>query len=47
MTLEIDGEVTVLQAMDSCTIPAGEVRLLENRSNHVAKMLVVIPYPPS
>ena len=43
----VDGEVTVLQAMDSCTIPAGEVRLLENRSNHVAKMLVVIPYPPT
>jgi len=44
ITIEIDGDVTVLQALDSCTIPAGETRLLENRSNHVAKMLVVIPY---
>ena len=46
MTLVIGGETTVLRAMDSCTIPAGEERLLENRSNHVAKMIVVMPYPP-
>jgi len=45
MTLTVEGVETVLAAMDSCTIAAGEVRLLENRSNHVAKMLVVIPYP--
>ncbi len=45
MTVIIDGHETVLGAMDSCTIPPGEVRELINRSNHVAKMLVVIPYP--
>ncbi len=45
MTLTIEGVDTVLGLMDSCTILPGEVRLLENRSNHVAKMLVVIPYP--
>lgn len=45
MTLTIDGVVTTLGPMDSCTIPPGEERLLENRSNHVAKMIVVMPYP--
>jgi quercetin dioxygenase-like cupin family protein len=50
----IDGEMTVITAQgeavlrpfDSCTIAPGEVRELVNRSNHVCKMLVVIPYPP-
>ena len=50
----LDGELTVitgiqetvLHAMDSCTIAPGEVREIINRSNHVCKMLVVIPYPP-
>jgi quercetin dioxygenase-like cupin family protein len=46
MTVIIAGEETVLQAMDSCTIAPGEVREIVNRSNHVCKMLVVIPYPP-
>lgn len=45
MTVTIDGQDTVLGAMDSCTIPAGEVRKIENRSNHLCKMLVVMPYP--
>ena len=45
MTVTIDGRDTVLGAMDSCTIPAGEVRKFENRSNHLCKMLVVMPYP--
>jgi mannose-6-phosphate isomerase-like protein (cupin superfamily) len=46
MTVIIDGKETQLNAMDSCTIPGGETRELVNRSNHVCKMLVVIPYPP-
>ena len=46
MTVIVDGAETVLKALDSCTIPAGEVREIENRSNHICKMLVVIPYPP-
>lgn len=45
MTLTVDGEETTLGPLDSCTIPAGELRLLENRSNLTSKMLVVIPYP--
>ena len=46
MTVIIDGTETVLKAMDSCTIPPHEVREISNRTNHVCKMLVVIPYPP-
>ena len=45
MTVEIDDVQTVLRAMDSCTIPANEVRKIENQTNHICKMLVVIPYP--
>ena len=45
MTIEVDGVETVLAAMDSCTIPPGEVRRIENKTNHICKMLVVIPYP--
>ena len=47
MTLTVDGTATVLKPLDSCTIPAGEERVLENKSNQTAKMLVVIPYPPA
>ncbi len=46
MTVIVSGAETVLQEMDSCTIAPGELRELINRSNHVCKMLVVIPYPP-
>ena len=46
MTLIIAGKEIVLGLMDSCTIAPGEVREIINRSNHVCKMLVVIPYPP-
>ena len=46
MTVIISGVETVLQHMDSCTIAPNEVREIINRSNHICKMLVVIPYPP-
>ncbi len=46
MTVIVSGAETVLTAMDSCTIAPGELREIINRSNHVCKMLVVIPYPP-
>lgn len=46
MTVTIGGEETVLRRYDSCTIEPGEVRKIENRSNDICKMLVVIPYPP-
>jgi mannose-6-phosphate isomerase-like protein (cupin superfamily) len=46
MTVIIDGNETVLRAMDSCTIQPSEIREIINRTNNVCKMLVVIPYPP-
>lgn len=46
MTVVVGGTETVLAAMDSCTIAPGEAREIVNRSNHVCKMLVVVPYPP-
>ena len=45
MTIEVNGNETVLGAMDSCTVPPSEVRRIENKTNHICKMLVVIPYP--
>ena len=45
MTITVDGIDTIIGPMDSCTIPAGEKRILENRTNNVVKMIVVIPYP--
>lgn len=46
LTVIVNGQETVLQPMDSCTIAPNEVREIVNRSNHVCKTLVVIPYPP-
>ena len=46
MTVIIDGHETLLTKYDSCTIAPDEVRKIENRSNFVCTMLVVIPYPP-
>jgi mannose-6-phosphate isomerase-like protein (cupin superfamily) len=46
MTVIIGGEETILRPMDSCTIAPSEEREIVNRSKHVCKMLVVIPYPP-
>jgi quercetin dioxygenase-like cupin family protein len=50
----IDGEVTItlgsgerqmLSRLDSCFIPGGEERAILNESNHMATMLVIMPYP--
>ncbi|MCV0427165.1 MAG: cupin domain-containing protein [Roseibium sp.] len=46
MTVMTEGEETVLGKYDSCTIAPGENRTIENRSNHVCAMLVIMPYPP-
>lgn len=46
MTIIVDGQETVLGKYDSCTIPPNEVRVIENRANHMCAMMVVIPYPP-
>lgn len=51
----IAGEITVvtddgewsLGLHDSCHIPAGEARTLVNRTNEVASIIVVMPYPSS
>lgn len=43
LTVTVNGESTTLKTEDSCVIPAGEARMLENRTNHVARMLVVMP----
>lgn len=45
MTVIVAGTETVLGPMDSCTVAPGELREIVNRTNHVCKMLVVIPYP--
>jgi len=45
MTVIVSGQESVLGPMDSVTIAPGEVRKIINRSHHVCKMLVVIPYP--
>jgi quercetin dioxygenase-like cupin family protein len=39
-----DGEAT-LGPLDSCHIPANEARSIVNRTNDVATMIVVLPYP--
>ncbi len=45
LVVTVDGVDTVLKPMDSCCIPGDEVRTVKNRSNEVATMLVVMPYP--
>lgn len=45
MTVMVGDDEVVLGKYDSCTIPPGEVRKIENRRNDVCTMLVVIPYP--
>jgi len=45
MTVITDNSEVILKKFDSCTIPPGEVRTIENRRNDVCTMLVVIPYP--
>lgn len=47
MTVEVDDVETVLGQYDSCTIPPGEIRTIKNKTNHICKMMVVIPYPPA
>ena len=44
-TLTVGGNETVLRRYDSCTIAPDEVRKIENRSNRICTLLVVIPYP--
>lgn len=46
LTVIAGGREEVLGPLDSCTIAPGEVREIVNRSNHVCKILAIIPYPP-
>ena len=45
LTVRVGSDEVVLRAMDSCCIPANETREVKNNGNHVASMLVVMPYP--
>jgi mannose-6-phosphate isomerase-like protein (cupin superfamily) len=45
ITIRTDDGETTLRALDSCHIPAGEARSVENRTNLPASMMVVMPYP--
>jgi quercetin dioxygenase-like cupin family protein len=47
LTVKASGDEVLLRAMDSCCIPGHEVREVRNNGNHVATMLVVMPYPES
>jgi quercetin dioxygenase-like cupin family protein len=40
-----DGTAETLGVMDSCFIPAGEAREVRNKTNAVASMIVIMPYP--
>ena len=40
-----DGSSATLGIMDSCFIPAGEAREVRNKTNAVASMIVIMPYP--
>jgi len=44
ITVRTQGSEVVLGHLDSCCIPANEVREVINTSNEVASMLVVMPY---
>ena len=46
ITVITDTEEVTLGVSDSCHIPANEARSVANRSNNVASMIVVMPYPP-
>lgn len=47
LTVRAAGQDIVLGPMDSCCIPGGQEREVKNTGNHVASMLVVMPYPES
>jgi mannose-6-phosphate isomerase-like protein (cupin superfamily) len=47
ITVITDVEEVTLGVNDSCHIPANEARSVTNRSNAVASMIVVMPYPPA
>jgi mannose-6-phosphate isomerase-like protein (cupin superfamily) len=46
LTVAFDDQAVKLAPMDSIWIGPGENREVRNETNHVAKMLVVMPYPP-
>ncbi len=45
ITVITDDDTATLSVNDSCHIPAGEARSVENRTNDVASMVVVMPHP--
>jgi quercetin dioxygenase-like cupin family protein len=45
LTIRVGNESVALGPFDSCCIPGGETREVKNLGNHVATMIVVMPYP--
>jgi quercetin dioxygenase-like cupin family protein len=45
LTVRVGDESVELGPLDSCCIPGGETREVKNLGNHVATMIVVMPYP--
>ena len=45
LTVIVGGKETVVRAGDSCYIGPNEARSVVNRTNDVASMIVVMPYP--
>jgi uncharacterized cupin superfamily protein len=46
LTIITDAGEAVLGPLDSCYLARGEARSVENRSEHMASMLVLIEHPP-
>jgi quercetin dioxygenase-like cupin family protein len=46
ITVVTDQGETVLGPLDSCHIAPNEIRTVENRTNEVASMLVIVPNAP-
>jgi quercetin dioxygenase-like cupin family protein len=44
VTVTVNGLDTVLGPLDSCTIPANEMREVRNGGSDIATMIVVMPY---
>lgn len=45
LTVVTDNAEATLQPLDSCHIPAGEARSIENRGPTTALLLVIMPHP--
>ena len=46
LTIVTDDDENVLTPMDSCYLAPNEARSIINRTNTIASILVIMPYPP-